>query len=173
MPIIDTITNEGIVVNEEGIKQIKSTIEVITRNREAYGEGKLEVFVSETLIPYLPKIKEIFKDEIPYFVISLNPDAVAPDSIRVGYFGCNRTNCDHTVEFLLPDYKIDTSELDLVINSCKSGSYLVMTDQTKELYNLENLLEYHSEPNTVYYKSIPIAICNSMKLKVGQIAVVS
>ena len=173
MPIIDTITSEGTVLNEKGIEEIKSIISDVFSNHRAYGEGRLEALVSETLVPYIPKIKEVFKDELHYFMISLNPEAVAPDSIRVGYFGRNLSNCDHTVKFLLPDYKIDTSELDLVINSCQPGSYLVMTNQTKELYNLENLLEYFSEPNAVFYKSIPIAICNAMNLKVGQIAVVS
>lgn len=174
MPIIDTITNEGVVLNEKGIEEIKSAISNVITNHRTYGRGRLEALVSETLIPYIPKIKEVFKDELHYFMISLNPEA-KPDSIRVAYF-CGpelSTGYDHTVKFVLPDYKIDTSELDLVINSCKPGSYLIMTDQTKELYNLENLLEYFSEPNTVFYKSIPIAICNDMKLKVGQIAVVS
>ena len=174
MPIIDTITNEGTTLNEKGIKGIKSMISNVITNQRAYERGgRLEALVSETLIPYIPKIKEVFKDELGYFLISLN-STVEPDSIRVTYSGSDQyTNFDHTVKFILPDYKIDTSELDLVINSCKPESYLIMTDQTKELYNLENLLEYFSEPNAVFYKSIPIAICNDMKLKVGQIAVVS
>lgn len=173
MPIVDTITSEGTILNKEGIEEIKSEIKYVIQNYRTLGEGRLEALISETLIPCLPKIKEVFKEELHYFLVALNPNAVAPDSIRVGYFGKSLSECDHTVKFILPDYKIDTSELDLMINSCQPGSYLVMTDQTKELYNLENLLEYHSEPNTVYYKSIPIAICNAMKLKVGQVVIVS